>query len=596
MDDIDDMNKIKALQDLLLSKYSNLVHVSPEELGSLESVIDAIDDYYADVIGCMPGNVYWLDKHGIGVGCNQNVADMFGLTSPKALKGLSFEDMARVGKWTPEAMHTFKQDTLEVVRTGKAKLNIEEPPIPNQAGQLMYFLTSRVPLCDTKGNVVGVVGISIDITERKKMEEQLRVSKRLAEAANRAKSEFLLNMSHDVKTPLSGILSFAEYLSSQVPEHLREFSQDIFAAGKHLMQFFENCMELSKFENHSIALIEETFSLKQLLHEILSLLRPAIKAKGLALYVDYAEKTPLYFLGSRVTLYRILLNLVGNAVKFTQEGSITVRVELDENAPSDAAMVKFTVADTGIGIPKNKQRFIFEKFSRLMPSYEGVYEGHGIGLYIVREFVEAMGGVIHLKSKEKIGSEFVVVVPLQKALSADADREKNEINLDALQILPKQDTHPSEAKQTKSTGGFSADTTLPLRILVVEDSSFAKRAMHMLFDAVGCHIDLARSGQDAIALFSDKKYDLVFIDIGLPDMKSDEVSRRLREIEKGRFLKVPILGFSAHTSPEEVKRSLEGGMNEVLTKPLLADQAEALLQRYHLKKPPALPISHQKEK
>jgi two-component system aerobic respiration control sensor histidine kinase ArcB len=587
MDKIYDVNKTKALQEVLLSKYSNLVRVSPEDLESLESVVDAIDNYYTEVIACMPGNVYWLDKHAICVGCNQNVADMFGLKSPKALKGLSFEEMAALGNWTSEAMQFFKQDTLEVVRTGKAKLNIEEPPIPNQAGQLIYFLTSRVPLLDAKGEVAGVVGISIDITERKKMEEQLRVSKRLAEAANRAKSEFLLNMSHDIKTPLSGILSFAEYLSSQVPEHLREFSQDILGAGKQLMQFFENCMELSKLESHSITLQEETFSVEQLLHEILTLLRPAIKAKDLGLYVNYAEKKPLYFLGSRVTLYRILLNLVGNAVKFTQEGSITVGVELDENTTSDTAILKFTVADTGIGIPTNKQRFIFEKFSRITPSYEGVYEGQGIGLYIVREFVEAMGGVIHLKSKEKRGSEFTVLIPLKEASlidNAHTDVGNDEIKLDALQILPKHEVHPTETKHTKETGDFYVDTTSQLHILVVEDSSFAKKAMQRLFDAEGCHIDLARSGQDAIGLFTDKKYDLVFIDVGLLDMKSDEVARCLRKIEKGRPLKVPILGFSAYLSAEEVKLSLEGGMNEVLTKPLLADQAEALLQRYNLKK------------
>jgi PAS domain S-box-containing protein len=204
---------------------------------SIEKIVDNIVSYYEDVINCMPGNVYWLDKNCVTVGCNKNVLEMFGFKSLSDFKGLTFEEMGKAGNWTTQATKAFKKDSLDVIRSGKAKLNIEEPPIPHHSGKTIYFLTSRVPLFNAAKEVVGVVGISIDITERKKMEEDLRKAKEAAEQANKAKSEFISNMTHDIRTPLTGIIGISEMLERSAPNaEKKEQAQWVRDCGGQLLE------------------------------------------------------------------------------------------------------------------------------------------------------------------------------------------------------------------------------------------------------------------------------------------------------------------------------------------------------------------------
>jgi len=578
------LQKLEKLIYALLKKYQNILgeHL---DVVRVEEIIERIINYHESIIDCMPGNAYWLDKNCNAVGCNKNVLDMFGFKSIADFKGLTFEEMGRLGNWTPEATESFKKDTLEVINTGKAKLNIEEPPIPHHDGKIIYFLTSRVPLFNRMGAVVGVVGISIDITERKELERNLKTAIEKSEAASKAKTEFIANMSHDVKTPLSGIISISEALCSRVQEEYRDLTQDVLQAGQHLMVFFENCIELSKLESGSIVLSKETFSLRQLLNEILNLFRPAMRAKGLAWRVDCDEKIPKRLLGGRVTLYRILLNLVGNAVKFTPQGSIAIRTELSKNSTPEKAIIKLSITDTGIGIPVDKQKLIFERFARLTPSYQGVYEGSGIGLYIVEEFVKSMGGEIHIKSEEGKGSRFTVVVPLQIPLLAD--NEYDDL-LDPPLPLPHGNLAQSKifadkpiAYSIQKAEPVSTQTAASqIKVLLVEDNLMAQKGASLLLSSLGCKVDVASCGKEAITLFKPGYYALVLMDIGLPDMKGYEVARHLKQLEESTSFVVPILGLSAHATEDEKQLSSEVGMSEIFSKPLLSEQARAILMQY----------------
>jgi PAS domain S-box-containing protein len=359
MDDNLALEKLNALSNLLLNKYGHLVSIPPGDIASVENAIEAIDSYYDKIISCMPGNVYWLDSNATCIGCNKNVLDMFGLTSVKQFRGLSFEEMGLLGNWTPAATQSFKNDTLEVVRTGKPRLNVEEPPIPHADGRVIYFLTSRVPVFDRNGSVIAVVGISIDITDRKEMEIALKAEKEKAELANRTKSEFIKNMSHDVKTPLSGIIGMANLLTKAVDEKQRiECAIGIEEAAQQLMTFFENCLDMSRADTREVIFAKESFNLKNLLNQLTQLFQPSIKNKGLAFAIEYPEDIPQSFIGSSAALYRILLNLIGNAIKFTHDGSIKIFVNVSQGNPSKS-MVKLAVEDTGVGIPAEKQNFPF---------------------------------------------------------------------------------------------------------------------------------------------------------------------------------------------------------------------------------------------
>lgn len=539
-----------------ISKEKSEENIVKEKYFSLESMISHL-----------PGNIYWMDKNCVHLGCNNNVLNMLGITREEYV-GKTYEDLAKMGCLTWEQIKIFKNNDLEVMRSGKPKFNIVEPIVESSDGRELHFLSTRAPMYNQNGDIVGASGTSIDISELKKAQKDLKEAKEKAEAANLAKSNFLSNMSHDVKTPLSGIIAFSELLAVQVKPSLHHMTKALSNAGKQLMIFFENCIELSKLESSSIVLQKENFSLKNLLEELFQLFEPAIASKKLSLYVDCSDKIPSNLLGNRVALYRILLNLMGNAIKFTKEGSIKVSAELAKRSTSDRAIIKLIVTDTGIGIPQEKQDLIFEKFSRLTPSYDGIYEGHGIGLYIVREFVTSMGGEIYLKSQEGKGTQFTIALPLQ--ISLLDDNEGEEVDEDA-----------NEVKSVFSSPQkiISPNAEKP-KILLVEDNHMAQVGGKEVLHSLDCHVDIAGSGKDAIDLFKPGKYALIFMDIGLPDMRGYEVSKRLREIEKNTFFHVPILGLSAHASEEDEKLSLEAGIHEMFSKPLLFDQAKKILTGY----------------
>lgn len=566
-----DARKFQSLIDILQDQYQHIIGGQDHQNKSSEQMVAAIVDYYEDIISCMPGNVYWLDKNSIAVGCNKNVLDMFGFESIDQYKGLSFEDMARIANWSQEAINSFKNDTLEVLRTGKPKLNIEEPPINHHDGRTIYFLTSRVPLFDQAKNLIGVVGISIDISELKQTQAALKAAKEEAEAASKAKSEFLANMSHDVKTPLSGIIGLSELLTYRLKgqENL-EFSQAILTSGRRLLSFFDHCLEVFKLEAGDIALVTERFRLKAVLDEIYELYEPAIKAKGIRLHVKYDENIPEYLIGSCAGIYRVLLNLVGNAVKFTHKGSVMVTLELEQKNERQAR-IRLTVADTGIGIPQQKINVIFDRFTRLTPSYKGTYEGSGIGLYIVQRYVKTMQGEIRVNSEENKGSQFIITLPLQMPDNTGSN-DLNELSGE----IP---GHARESIAIPNHGEIQArNTDSPCKILLVEDNLTAQLMGSSLLSSLNYQVEVADCGEKALEMFEPGKYDLIFMDIGLPGIQGDAVTRLIRKMENGTAYHVPIIALTAHTTDDFNINYLISGMTSVISKPLSRDQARQIIE------------------
>lgn len=370
--------------------------------------------YLEKVLAATGGNVYWLDKNCVYQGCNDNVAHMLGLKSGKDIAGLTDRDLHHFGRWGIEQAQSFLADDLEVIRTGKPKSSVEEPIIFDKNGQPVFFYTTRTPIFDDNGEIIGIVGTSTDITSLKKAQKDLMLAKQQAEAANRAKTEFLANMSHDMLSPLAGILLAAESINqnTELPEEVSRMSSMISAAGNQIKRLFTSCLDLSKLEMEEWASVKSVFPIHQIVQNIYDLYLPKAVGSGLSLSVFCDPNLPEAVEGHQDSLFRALLNLTGNALKFTQNGGVTIRAMRGEQIDKERTTIVLEVEDTGMGIPKDKFKIIFEKLQRLNPSYSSNIEGSGIGLYIVDQFIRRMGGNIHVESEVGKGSKFTVSIPM----------------------------------------------------------------------------------------------------------------------------------------------------------------------------------------
>lgn len=542
-------------------------------------------DYLEKVLASTGGNVYWLDQNCVYQGCNHNVAKTLRLRSREEIVGLTDDDLLRYGNWNMEQAESFARDDREVIQTKKPKCNVEEPVIYDENGNAVYFLTTRIPIFDDKGDVIGIVGTSTDITALKKAEQSLLIAKQQAEAAHQAKTEFLASMSHDVKTPLGGVIATSELLASRANNaEDKKMLEDIERCGKRLLSFFENCIELSKMDMAELQVIEKVFSMKKITDAIHDLFVPRATAKKLLFSVHLDSSLPDALVGNQNNIYRVILNLIGNAMKFTEKGAVDLSMKLHERMDDENVIIKIIVKDTGIGIPKDKQKIIFEKLQRLTPSYYNKQEGHGIGLYIVDQYVNAMHGHIDVESDVGKGSVFTVTLPLKVA--KDAKNAKNDL-VDPPKLTPKEVpsaaiVRPYVPPTLKNTKDFPDNAP---RVLLVEDNAMIQAVTRQIIHAAEAVVDVASSGKEALELFVPGKYDVIYMDLGLPDVYGYEVSQRIRAIEKEQHATpTPILALSAHISEDLRGFCEDAGMQGMLNKPLSLLQARQVLEYFVEKK------------
>ncbi len=553
-----------------------LVGFSMDVTFSKKEVLDklAILD---NIIAVMPGNVYWMDKKGVYLGCNVNEAKSFGLNSRKDIIGKRKIDIS--GFSIPEILN---KNNYRVLENGENIL-VEESVI-QQDGSQAIFLTSKVPLRDSDNNIIGLIGISFDITEKKKVEQELVKAKETAEASDRAKTEFFVSMSHDVKTPLSGIIGMADLMTQNSSEQVRQGAKLIYSCGMQLLGFFNSCLEISRLEMLDWSIHNEVFSLKQILHEMEALFSPTAQVKKLELTVQVDPALPSTVAGSRASIYCILLNLIGNAVKFTAYGRIDVQVFLSEALSPDEIYVCFEVKDTGIGIPGDKLGTIFDKIGHLTSVYQGKIKTGGCGLYLVGQYVKRINGRVRVDSVLGEGSIFQVFLPLkiadEKAMIEDDAKSCTSENLElAIADLP------SDQAGVVKIEEISVKESA-VHILLVEDNSLIQHVTETLLAESGFVVDVAATGVEAIEKFISKKYDLVYMDIGLPDQDGYIITQALRAHEKsiGKIDCVPVVALTAHSSVDVELFCARAGMQGIVSKPLTREQAGVIWERYGLGK------------
>lgn len=364
----------------------------------------------SEILNLTPNYVFWKNKQLVFQGCNLQFAQQFGCKNLNEIIGKTDDDFP----WAQsELKEKYRKDDLYVIQTGESLLNIEEEQIQTD-GSIKTVLLSKVPLKNSSGEIVGILGTYVDISYLKAIERSLKDSKEKAEIANRAKTEFLSNISHDVVTPLISMDLLGKMIAedADLNEEQSDRGKDIAKCARQLLTFFEDCLRSSNVELSAWNLEEETFSFETILESIQALFQPTAERMGLSLAVNMDENFPKKLRGYRKNIYRVVLNLVGNALKFTKQGSVTVRIFLENKVNEKNILVGIEVKDTGVGIPEDKQEIIFKKSQRLASAFNEKIEGSGMGLYMVDQYVKRMNGTIHVKSMLGEGSVFTVLLPM----------------------------------------------------------------------------------------------------------------------------------------------------------------------------------------
>ncbi len=518
------------------------------------------------IVSLLPGNVFWKDRDGYYLGCNDNVAKILKLQHRSEIVGK--RDPEIIGEDLAKEAYIVDQKVIK-----DRKEYVDEQIGFDANGNESIYLTSKLPILDESNEVVGILGLSFDITERKKAEIDLRVAKEKAEAASKAKSEFLMNMRHDVRTPLTGIIGFANLIKNETSStKVEEYADNMLASSYALLDFLNEVLETVRMTSGEVPLVKKKFDLKNKLTSIINLNQARAAEKQLKLELNFDEKIPQYLIGDPTRLHRIVLELVTNAINFTHEGEVKVTAELAKKEKREA-VIKIIVSDTGVGIPADKKDEIFVRFKRLTSSYDGVYKGLGLGLSVVKQFIDDLDAELYVESESNKGSMFTCIFPFKTTLLDDEQGV-------AVESEAKLTTRKKVKVKTVAEVTGAAENLQGLRVLLVEDQPIAALAAKGMLEELHCNVDIAENGRAAILKSKTEDYDLIFMDVGLPDAGGCDITREIRAWEINLDKHTPIIALTAHVEVEDKQQCIEAGMDAVLSKPLLKETAIDILNAF----------------
>jgi PAS domain S-box-containing protein len=648
------------------------------------------------LIDNVPDFMYVKDTESRFVVANARLVRSMGAKSLEELLGKTDFDF-----YSSELADAYYQDERNVILTKQPLFNREEQCL-DANGDRTWLLTTKVPLFDSDGEVTGLAGVGRDITTRKKAEFEWQRAKEAAEAASCAKSEFLANMSHEIRTPLNGVIGMTDLaLDTELSAEQREYLQTVKLSADSLLTVINDILDFSKVEAGRMELELSDFDLAECVETTLKTLALRADEKGLELLCEIAPDVPDVVCADPARLRQILVNLIGNAIKFTHEGEVSLRVALDSK-DGDTAVLHFTVSDTGIGIPEDKQESIFDPFSQADTSTTRKYGGTGLGLTISARFIALMGGRIWVESAPGQGTQFHFTILVKaahkkveiaepappevlrgvKALIIDDNRTNQRIlrgmllrwemkpmtvnggeealaalalardkgeqfsliltdmhmpHMDGFTLIerirqqPALSTptivmltsagHRGDAERCKQLG-VAAYLLKPIRqselreaialvlgarqpngaiplvtryslhdardpddflsILVAEDNLVNQRLAVRMLEKRGHRVSVAGNGQEALDALAREDFDIVFMDVQMPEMDGITATSVLRQREQDSSKHQVVIALTAHAMKSDEERCLAAGMDGYLSKPIRPQALDDILSRRRL--------------
>ncbi|MBA4852680.1 PAS domain S-box protein [Emticicia sp. BO119] len=468
-------------------------------------------------------------------------------------KMIGYSEEELVGKIAPELF--ISKDYEDVLATEQEKRihgrgSSYEMKLVRKDGNPLWTIISGTPIIDEYGNTIGSIGIHYDITERKQLEQELEKAKQVAEEASKAEKQFLANMSHEIRTPLNAIIGMTHLLFDTRPSQQQKDYLDVLkTTADFLYGLIANLLDMAKIEDGRIEVKKKPFDLAGLLRTTQQIFKIKLGNRPITLDLMLDGQISGNYIGDDLLLNQILLNIVGNAEKFTQEGSIDIAAKVKKEE-GENVWIEFKVSDTGIGIPEEKLDLIFQKFEQVT-IHGNKHKGTGLGLTITKQLVELQGGTISVKSREGQGSTFTFTLPLQKV--------------------------PDGINPIKKDP--SAEGLVVSQVLVAEDNAMNQKYISNLLNKWNIPFVIAPDGKKAVELAQQQAFDIILMDIQMPNMDGYEATIHIRNTENLNK-KTPIIALTASAMIDQKNRAMAVGMNDFISKPFTPNHLLGTIQEY----------------
>jgi PAS domain S-box-containing protein len=517
---------------------------------SAEALLRESDARFRTFFDNSPSVMYVKDRNHVLTYVNAQYLTQYGVTREDVLGKKGGTKLTPAQKSRVEEMDRSVMDQ-EITVTDTVAMT-------GQNGELRQFYMTKFPVYGAEGSVTGIGGINTDVTELHEREQELREAKAEAEkaaeeadAANKSKSTFLATMSHEIRTPMNGVLGTADLLSrTDLSENQREFVDIMKESGNALLDLLNDILDLSKIEAGSVELEETDFSVSELLHATNNLWAHQATEKGLGFSVENEIAGGDHILSDRNRLRQVINNLVGNAVKFTEKGTVTVNAS-ESVIDGDTVQLRFSITDTGIGITDEQKEKIFQPFTQADSSTTRNFGGTGLGLSICKNLTELLGGAIGVDSTPGQGSTFWFTITAKRGASKNTEQTLAESA--ASQVDP----------QDHRT----------LHVLVAEDNKLNQQIITWMLAPLACQFDVVQNGREAVAAATRSQYDLVLMDVQMPVMDGVAATKQIRALE-GPNQNIPIIALTANAMRGDREKYLKDGLSDYVSKPI--DQRELL--------------------